>query len=256
VIGSVGGVSAEQSPQSGSEEHHMERSDRPAQAADPQELVARVRSGEYPPNWYVWPLRRGRVLRGVFGWLLYTLGGFALFVPAAFIMIPDNYTREMWVAGVSTVVLALLGMVAFGSLAYVFLDLRRWARADQYLLLMTPEDFLKLEPGRVVHVPMDNVANITLKGVRQPGYGFTGHQSVETTVLLRSLPRERAEPSPFHAPLLTFLDTRTNKVVTISKDDAFDDLRALDEILRTFVGEKVKARKEAEEEAARAESAY
>ena len=224
-------------------------------ASDPQELVARVRSGVYPASWYVWPLRRDRVLRGVLGWVLYTLGGFALFVPALFIMIPDNYTRETWVAGVSTVILALLGMVAFGSLAYIFLDLRRWARADEYLLLMTPDDFVQLSPGKVVHVPMENVANITLKGVRQPGYNFAAHQSVATTVLLRRLPRERAEPSPFRAPLLTFRDTRTNKVVTISKDDAFDDIRALDEILSTFVEEKVKARRAAEEAAARAEPA-
>jgi hypothetical protein len=220
--------------------------------SDTAALVARARSGSYPPNWYVWSLQRDKVLRGALTWVIYALGGFILLVPALFIMIPDNFTGDSTKAAFSLIILFLLGTMAFGSVFYLINDLRRWKNAGAYLLLMTPDDFVKVEPRRTIHVPMDNIAYVTLKGVRNVGSAYVQQQSVATTVLLHRPPRT-VSPSPFRAPLLTFRDTRTNKVVTISQDEQFDDLRALDELLNTFVEEKVRARKAAAEAAAQEE---
>jgi hypothetical protein len=219
-----------------------------AQDGRAAELLAQARSGVHPPSWYVWPMQRDKVRRGLIQWAIYGLGGFLVLVPALFIMIPDNFTGDEGKAIASLVILALVGLVAFGSVFYFIKDLRRLAHPDAYLLLMTPDDFLKAEPRRITHVPMDNVANVTLKGVRRPGSEYVTQQSMRATAtgaLLRRPPRA-VTASPFRAPLLTFRDTRNNKVVTLTQDDAFDDIRALEEVLSTFVDEKVKARKAAE----------
>lgn len=217
-------------------------------------LLAQARTGLYPPNWYVWPMQSAKVRRTLIRWALYAVGGFAFLIPALFIMIPDNFGDGEGKALASLVVLLLLGAMAFGSLYYFVHDLRRLGRAQAYLLLMTPDDFVRSEPGRITHVPMDSIANVTLKGVRNPGSQFyTPQMAGRSTMSMLMLPQRRTiSPSPFRAPLLTFRDTRTNKTIVLTQDDAYDDLRALEEVLSTFVDEKVKARKAAQ--GARSES--
>jgi hypothetical protein len=213
-------------------------------------LLARARTGLYPPNWYVWPMQSAKVRRGLIRWAIYAVGGFAFFVPALFIMIPDNFSGDGNKAVASLVVLLLLGMMAFGSLYYLVHDMRRLAAADQYLLLMTPDDFVRDVRGKITHVPMDSIANVTLKGVRSPGAQFNTPQSMPTPRMSMSIlmmpQRRQVSPSPFRAPLLTFRDTRTKKTIVLTQDDAFDDIRALEEVLSTFVDEKVRARRAAE----------
>ncbi len=212
-------------------------------------LIARARSGTYPPNWYVWPLQSDKVRRGLIRWAIYTVGGFLFFVPALFVMIPDNFSGDGGIAVASLVVLILLGTMAFGSLYYLVLDLRRLGAARDHLLLMTPDDFVRLEPGRITHVPMDCIDSITLKGMRSPGSQYYTPQTVRSTstsVLLMPQ-RRQVSHSPFRAPLLTFRDTRTKKIITLTQDDAFDDLRALEELLSTFVDEKERARRAAKD---------
>lgn len=211
-------------------------------------LLAQARTGVYPPNWYVWPMQSGKVRRGLIRWVIYTVGGFALFVPALFIMIPDNFSGDGNKAVASLVVLILLGTMAFGSLYYLVHDLWRLATAPEHLLLMTPDDFVRSEPRKITHVPMDDIANVTLKGVRNPGSPLYSPQSVRSsaTSMLLLPQRRQVSPSPFRAPLLTFRDARTNKTIVLTQDDAFDDIRALEEVLSTFVDEKVKARKAAQ----------
>jgi hypothetical protein len=211
-------------------------------------LVARARTGLYPPNWYVWPMQAKKVRRGLIRWAIYALGGFVFFIPALFIMIPDNFSGGEGKALASLLVLLALGAMAFGSLFYFVHDLLRLRRASEYLLLMTPDDFVLAEPRRITHVPMDAISNITLKGVRSPGSPFYTPQAVSHSAMsMLVMPQRRSTtPSPFHAPVLTFRDMRTNAVITISQDDAYDDLRAIEEVLGTFVDEKVKARKAAQ----------
>lgn len=211
-------------------------------------LLARARTGLYPPNWYVWPMQSAKVRRGLIRWAIYAVGGFAIFVPALFVMIPDNFSGDGNKAVASLAVLLLLGLMAFGSLFYLIQDLRRLASANEYLLLMTPDDFVRAAPGKITHVPMDYIANVTLKGVRSPGAQFTTPQSVNSSRMSMLLipQRRQVSPSPFRAPLLTFRDTRTNKTIVLTQDDAFDDIRALEEVLGVFVEEKVKARRAAE----------
>jgi hypothetical protein len=42
-------------------------------------------------------------------------------------------------------------------------------------------------------------------------------------------------------PKLTFVDDRTGKVVVVGQDHAFEDLGALEYILRIYVGDKERA---------------
>ena len=45
-------------------------------------------------------------------------------------------------------------------------DINRLRLAGRYLLVMTPDDFLKRTPGGVTHVPMEHVTDLRLVGVR------------------------------------------------------------------------------------------
>src|SRR5437868_11419193 len=68
------------------------------ETTDAAALLARARAGGYPPNWYVWPLQGSKVRRGLIRWAIYAIGGFAFFIPALFVMIPDNFSRDGGVA--------------------------------------------------------------------------------------------------------------------------------------------------------------
>src|SRR5258706_8359010 len=103
---------------------------------------------------------------------------------------------------------------------------------------MTPEDFVKVEPRRITHVPMDQIEDVTLKGVTiqrgaevvaQPPLGAFGVLSLGRRfngILVRK-PRE--------APSLAFRDRRTNRVVVVATDDSYDDLGALEQVLQSHL---------------------
>jgi hypothetical protein len=110
---------------------------------------------------------------------------------------------------------------------------------------MTPDDFLKRIPGGVTHVPMEHVTDLRLIGVKsrtqedmeRPGgvlqtvrsIGLASTGAFLGNWLLRT---------PRVQPKLTFVDDRTGKLVVVGQDHAFEDLGALEYILRIYVGDK------------------
>ena len=122
-------------------------------------------------------------------------------------------------------------------------DINRLRLAGRYLLVMTPDDFLKRSPGSVIHVPMEYVTDLRLIGVKartqedmeRPG-GMM--QSIRFPGVFNGISLMR---TPRMQPKLTFVDDRTSKLVVVGQDHAFEDLGALEYILRIYVGDKERA---------------
>jgi hypothetical protein len=209
----------------------------PADDASVQQILSAARSDTVPHGWYVWHLRRDRVLRAAGGWALIAVFGFALLIPATLATVPSNFQHGAGLAGFTIILLGVLGTIAIGGLALGIWEILRLLRADAYLLVMTPTDFLQVAPGRVVYVPMTAVAFVTLKGVKP-----TPAEQDPSHTLPSALPRWNSIFSGDatiarqrrSSPSLAFLDQRTKSTVVVATDDAFDDLPVLEEILNLY----------------------
>jgi len=217
---------------------------------DVQAIIATARSGHAPYSWNVWTLRRDRVLRGAASWAFITIVGLFLFV-LDLVVAHDNFNpgHGAWIIVLALTLLTIFGIMGFGGLFLVSADIRRLAQFGEYLLIMTPDDYIKVEPHRVTHVPMDQIDDITLKGVRR---SFEGQQDSpgDTFRGLDRLPFLRTMGNffwrrPKQAASLAFRDLRTNRVVVVGTDDSFDDLFALEQVLQIHVGTKRRSRRRA-----------
>src|SRR6185437_4478749 len=190
-------------------------------AMDAQAILETARSGNVPDTWNVWPLRVERVRRSALGWGLCALAGFIILIPVVMSTIPYDFTHGTALAIFAIVILMLVGAVAFGSLGVAVYDLWRLIHAREYLLVITPEDYLRLGPrNKQTHVPIEDIAYVTMKGVKvNDPYAEARAASASNMSAMKRIshvagsfysPRE-----PKRAPTLAFLDTRTNTEVVV-----------------------------------------
>ncbi len=212
--------------------------------AEAQAILDRARSGDAPSNWHVWPLRRDVVARDMWSWAGIAAFGLLLFLPAARVMIPDNFHGDAGKEVISVIILGVLGFMAFGALYLLITDLQRLRLQGEYLLIMTPDDYVKAEPRRITHVPMDQIDNITLKGAqvederaRSSSGAFVGMDRSITDRVIGAFRRK-----PKVSPSLAFRDLRTDAAVIVSRDNSFDELAALEQVLRLHVSAKERMR--------------
>lgn len=211
---------------------------------DAETVLATARSGKMPDHWHAWLLRKDFVLRSAIKWGIAAVLLLAIFAFVVYSTVPSNFQASGTGTVIFTVVIiALVGTAAFGSLGIAVYDLWRMANADRYLLVMTPEDYVKAEPRKITHVPMDVVAYVTLRGVKSPEMlayeeAAAGRESrdvfqsrsldrVTRTIGGANQRRLRAQ-----TPTLAFLDTRSNKEVIVATDACFDELPALEYVLK------------------------
>jgi hypothetical protein len=207
---------------------------------DAQQVLAVARSGSAPHDWYVWPLRRDRVQRAALGWGAIGVFGFVLFVPLVLVTVPENFNRGFGLVVATLLLLALVGAVAFGGASLLVADLRRLTRLDAYILVITPDYYLKSEPGRTTFVPMTAVAYVTLKGVKTTGqpHDRAAEAAVARAGALSGVmgagfrPGYRREIN--RAPSLAFLDMRTDAEVIVATDDTYEELPVLAEVLNLY----------------------
>jgi hypothetical protein len=211
--------------------------------AEARQIIQTATSQPVPSGWHVWPLRRDRVGRSTLGWAAASLFGFALLIPAAIDTVPGNFRAGVGLAVFTAFILAILSVLAFGSLSLLWTDLSRYMQADRYLLVMTPTDYLLVEPRRVVHVPMDAVARVTLKGVNLSGLppdeqarlglpAASGREGISQWN--RWSPGMRVRREPKRAPSLAFYDIRTQREVVVSTDDSYDAMSTLERVLSMY----------------------
>jgi hypothetical protein len=214
-----------------------------AHATNVQAIIDRARSGDTPGDWNVWSLRRDVVGRDIWSWAGIAAFGFLLFLPAAHVMIPDNFQGDAGKEVISVIILGVLGFMAFGALYLFIADFQRLRQWGEYLLIMTPDDYIKVEPRRITHVPMDRIDSITLKGVRveqEPTSETEVYSGLDRMGVNRIMGAFRRKPKV--SPSLAFRDMRTDAEVIVSRDNSFDDLAALDHVLRLHVSAKERTR--------------
>jgi hypothetical protein len=196
-------------------------------SAGPEQIVAIARSGARPAGWFVWPLRRNRVRTLALRAAFYGLVGVVAFVPLFLVTVPSNFQNGTPRAVATLVLLGIPAVLMFYGAWAVIGYLLQLAQADQYLLVITPTDFVKATPRRVTHVPMSCVGDITLKGEVVPG---ARPVSVADAFARRPPPESRGRGPTS----LAFRDRCSNRTVVVGIDDSFDDLRALAEVLRLY----------------------
>lgn len=149
------------------------------------------------------------------------------------------------------VILLILGAIPFGSLGIVGYDLWRLRHANDYLLVMTPDDFVKAEPRRITHVPMEDIAYITLRGVKRPAnykqdvLNVGQIQGGYARMIFGGWRSQSLQENPRGAPSLAFLDRSTDKEVVVSTDESFDSLVALEQMLTLHVDAKDRQQRQA-----------
>lgn len=208
---------------------------------DAQQILSTARSGDFPSSWFVWGLRSDRILRGIAGWASAGVVFLVVFIFAFLNTVPGNFQRGAFAFIATGLLLIVLATVAFGSLGIAAFDAWRIAHADEYLLVITPDDYVKAEPRRLTHVPMSQVRYVTLKGVkvqrdlgasvpdpRTHPAGFRSGQGLFNPMLTG----QRRQPA--HAPSVAFQDARTETTVTVATDESFEALPALAEVLRMY----------------------
>ena len=204
---------------------------------DAGEVLATVRSGSTPGSWTVWPLRPDRVRRSLMSWAIAAIFGFALFIPFVFLVLQPNFFSGWFSIVVSGLLLLLLGAVAFGSLGIMLFDIWRLRHADEFMVVVTPQDYVKAEPGKITHVPTSEIMYVTLRGVKVPGPAPASaerERAGTAGVMGQMMNPGILRREPARAPSLSFLDLRTDAEVTVTSDDSFGDLLALAETLRTL----------------------
>ena len=133
------------------------------------EIIARAKAeGERPPGWVVLPLSRNSVLIGILGWFTGIVLGLGLFGIMAFNVIPHNYQYGIIPALITTLFLGFLLFVGLGSLWALFMDVRRLLQSDKYLIVITPDEFIKQEGEKIIHVPLMYVQHVTARGAPPP----------------------------------------------------------------------------------------
>lgn len=210
---------------------------------DGEAILDQARSGTAPSEWNVWPLRRGYVRTSALKWGLLAIIGFALLIPVALITIPADFVGQTAAAQVvALVLLILLATLAFGSLGIVAHDIWRLAHAGDYWLIITPETFVMSRPGRLIATPLEDVSNVTLKGVRLPEEAGNSEAGTPMQAFLvagrianfanmagvRGVSRKRTRGNAS----LAYQDKRDQKVVTVCTDDTFDQMAAIYQLLR------------------------
>jgi hypothetical protein len=204
---------------------------------DAEAVLATARSGAAPGSWTLWPLRPERVRRSVRNWLAAALFGFVLLIPFIIIILRPGFFDGIFSIVVAVLLLLLLAAVAFGSVAIAVYDLWRLRHADEFILVVTPQDYVKAEPGKITHVPMSEIVYVTLKGVKTPPEPRAQPRTEEPPtkgVMGQMMNPGVIRREPARAPALSFLDLRTDTEVTVTTDDSFGDLLALAETLRTY----------------------
>lgn len=129
------------------------------------QILAKANVGEgVPDSWLVFPLIRQQLILGLFGWAFGAILGGGLFALMAPIMIPHNFQNGAFAAIVSTILLAIVLYVCLGSLWSLIADIRRLSNISQHLIVITPDDFVKQEGEKIVHVPLEHVRHVTARG--------------------------------------------------------------------------------------------
>ncbi len=201
------------------------------------EILERAKAGEEAPvGWLVLPLLKRKVQVSILGWAFGIIIGFGLFVFIALVTIPYNFTLGIPASIFTIVLLGIVLFIGVGSAWAMIGDIKRLRHAEDYLLVITPDDFVKQEGSKIVHVPLSYVSYVTARGAPPP------ERSTRRNNAYSEMPRSGEHVAGFifgHAffphglrqrrkrmrtpTTLAFLDTRDDVEVIVATDSSYGD---------------------------------
>jgi len=212
------------------------------------EILMQARTNpEATHGWVILPILRRNLILAIAGWVFGTILGLGLFAAVAYIVIPTNYQHSVLAAVVTSLLLAMLLFIALGSFWTLIIDIRRLRNADKHIIVITPEDFVKQEGEKIIHVPLVNVRYVTARGKAPPD------RTVPQGDALNEIPRASENITSFffgrglissgtrqrrrrmRTPTsLAFIDTRTNSEVTVVTDEVYGDPFMIAALLKQY----------------------
>ncbi len=204
--------------------------------------TAQQPDAELPKGWTVIPLNLATVRRNLLGWVGGALVGYGLFA-LLYLAVRDVLTP----LSLSGLILAILAFIGLGSTWLVIKYVRLYVGRAHQIIVMTPELYVQQRGANIVSVPMIDIEHITLRGVFGGDASYTqidernvSHAVLGLGQMLGGSQSRRARRTP---DSLAFVDTRSAKPITIAEDNSFADLPVLEELLRTYVDNARRARK-------------
>ena len=219
---------------------------------DSSEILMQVKSGpDAPHGWIVLPLLRSKLLTGIFGWVLGILLGMGLFVALALVVIPYNYEDGAFAAIFSTILLGLFLFIGLGSLWSLVADVRRLRQLDKHVIIITPDELVKQEGDKIIHVPLMYVRNVTARGVAPPDHaspaanGRAGRFDAMPSAgenMMGVFAGRGLTPTGMHwrrkrmrtPTSLAFIDSRDDSEVTVVTDEAYGDPFMIAALLKQY----------------------
>ncbi|HKV59846.1 MAG TPA: hypothetical protein VJO32_16260 [Ktedonobacteraceae bacterium] len=201
------------------------------------EILERARSSgeETPPGWLVLPLLKSKLTSGLIGWVAGAIVGFGLFAFIASVTIPFNFERGFFTACFATVLMLMTLFIGGGSAWSGIADVRRLRHLDQYLIVVTPDDFVKQEGDKIVHVPLEHVRYVTARGKPPPDRSTPKNamqevpgagENVAGFIFGRAFfpSGQKLRRKRMRTPTtLAFLDDRTDSEVVVATDNSYGD---------------------------------
>lgn len=196
---------------------------------------ARTSGDETPPGWLVLPLLRKKLVSSMFGWVVGALVGFGLFAFIAIVTIPYNFQQSFFTGCFATVLMLMTLFIGVGSAWSLIMDARRLQHIENYLIVITPDDFVKQEGDKIVHVPLQYVRHVTARGTPPPdrstprnamGEVPRAGENVAGFIFGRAFfpSGQKMRRKRMRTPTtLAFLDTRTDSEVVIATDTSYGD---------------------------------
>lgn len=196
---------------------------------------ARESSEETPPGWLVLPLLKSKLTSGLIGWVVGAIVGFGLFAFIASVTIPFNFERGFFTACFATVLMLMMLFIGAGSTISGIADIRRLRHLDKYLIVVTPDDFVKQEGDKIVHVPLAYVRYVTARGAPPPDRSTPKNamrdvpgagENVAGFIFGRAFfpSGQKLRRKRMRTPTtLAFLDTRTDTEVVVATDNSYGD---------------------------------
>jgi hypothetical protein len=216
---------------------------------DAEEILARARSqAELPAGWVAFPIIRQKLIVGIIEWIFGIIVGLGLLLLIGSIVIPYNFQHGVARAVFSTLLLGILLFVFLGSAYLLVVDILRLAHRDQHMIVITPQEFVKQEGRKIIHVPLLYVRHVTARG-RRPAAERNLPGMEEST--MQHVPDARDNITGFFfghgmtgsgrrwqrgrmrtPSTLAFLDTQHNREVLVVNDTTYGDPFLIAEVLK------------------------
>lgn len=210
------------------------------------QILEQAKQPEPPRGWIILPLLRHKVWLGIAGWIFGTILGLGFFTLMAFVVIPYNYQHGALPAIMTTLFLGILLFIGLGSIWSILVDIRRLLNANQHLIVITSDEFVKQEGSKILQVPLNEIHYVTARGKPRPDRptssnpfaeipnagnntaGFIAGRGLLPSGIKFRMRRMRTPTT------LAFIDGRTEKEVVVLTDDAYGDPHTIAALLKDY----------------------